>query len=215
MRRRIRGSRVLAGCALLLPAGAGAQDPPKQPLVLTANVAFVDAAGNTDVTTLSGDQRLEYAPPESGWTLTEFASIVYGKTGEETSANALKLGGRADRAITARLSAFAGAGYERNRFAGIARRFEELAGIAYKVLDLPRDWLTAELGAAFTQQRNLDATDDDFVAARAAAAYRHLFTGHAWLQQLVEFLPSLEEAEDRRVNSETSLVAPLSARFAV
>lgn len=206
---------ALAAGLLLVPAALAAQDPPKKPLVVTANVAFVDAAGNTDVTTLSGDQRLEYGPPESGWLFTEFAAMVYGRTEGETSANALKLGVRADRSLTPRLGAFGGASYERNRFAGIARRFEEIAGLAYRVLDRPRDQLSAELGAAFNQQRNLEGLDDNFVAARAAGSYRHLFTEHAWFQQLVEFLPNLEEGEDRRINSESSLVAPLSTRFAV
>ena len=204
---------VLALAALAAPLSA--QESPAKAVAATANVSFVDAAGNTDVTTLSGDQRLEYTPAESGWKLAEFASLVYGRTEGETSANALKLGARADRLIAGRLSAFGGASYERNRFAGIARRFEEIAGLAYKVLDLPKDQLGAEAGASFTQQRNLDGVDDGFVAARAAASYRHLFTEHAWLQQLLEFLPSVEDGADRRINSETSLVAPLSARFAV
>ena len=212
----MRGAALaLLGMAVPAALPLAAQDTPVKAVVATANLAFVDAAGNTDVTTLSGDQRLEYTPPASGWKLAEFASLVYGRTDGETSANALKLGARADRAITGRLSAFGGASYERNRFAGIARRFEEITGLAYKVVDLPKDQLGTELGASFTQQRNLDGVDDGFVAARAAASYRHLFTEHAWLQQLLEFLPSLEDGADRRINSETSLVAPLSARFAV
>ena len=212
----MRGA-ALVFMAAAVPAVAplAAQDTPAKAVVATANVSFVDAAGNTDVTTLSGDQRLEYTPPESGWKLAEFVSLVYGRTEGETSANALKLGARADRELIGRLSAFGGASYERNRFAGIARRFEEITGLAYKVVDLPKDQLGTELGASFTQQRNLDGVDDGFVAARAAASYRHLFTEHAWLQQLLEFLPSLEKGADRRINSETSLVAPLSARFAV
>ncbi len=144
-------ARGVAGAAtviaLLAPGPVLAQDPPKKPLALTASVSFVDAAGNTDVTTLSGDQRLEYAPAGSGWTLSEFVALVYGRTDGVTSANALKLGGRADRAFTDRLSVFGGGSYERNRFAGIARRFEEIAGLAYRLVNAPRDQLSAELGA--------------------------------------------------------------------
>ena len=212
-------ARGLMGTAVVLaslcPAPLAAQEPPKKPLTATASVAFVDAAGNTDVTTLSGDQRLEYAPPGSGWTLSEFVALVYGRTDGVTSANALKLGARADRALSDRLSAFGGGSFERNRFAGIARRFEEIAGLAYRIVTEPRDQLSAELGASFNQQRSVDGTDDAFVAARAAGTYRHLFSEHAWVQQLVEFLPNLETAADRRINAETSLVAPLSERFAV
>lgn len=201
--------------ALSLPVALAAQDPPPKPLVVTASVSFVDAAGNTDVTTLSGDQRLEYSPAGTGWKLAEFVSSVYGRTEGETSANALKLGARADRSITTRLGAYAGASYERNRFAGIARRFEETAGLSYKIVDQPRNQLSAEAGATVNQQRSVDGIDDGFVAARMAGAYRHVFTEHAWVQQLLEFLPNLEVGADRRINSETSVVAPLSSRFAV
>jgi putative salt-induced outer membrane protein YdiY len=201
--------------ALLHALPLVAQDAPKKPLALTASVSFVDAAGNTDVTTLSGDQRLEYAPTGSEWTLSEFVALVYGRTDGVTSANSLKLGGRADRAVTDRLSVFGGGSFERNRFAGIARRFEEIAGLAYLIVNGPRDRLSAELGASLNQQRSIDGTDDAFVAARVAGTYRHLFTEHAWVQQLAEFLPNLETGADRRINTETSLVAPLSERFAV
>lgn len=205
----------VAALALLRAVPLAAQDSPKKPLALTASVSFVDAAGNTDVTTLSGDQRLEYVPTGSGWTLSEFVALVYGRTDGVTSANALKLGGRADRAFTDRLSAFGGGSFERNRFAGIARRFEEIAGLAYRIVDGPRDRLAAELGASFNQQRSIEGRDDAFVAGRVAGTYRHLFTEHAWVQQTAEFLPNLETGADRRINAETSLVAPLSERFAV
>lgn len=211
--RRLMGTAV--ALATILTAPLAAQELPKKPLAATASVSFVDAAGNTDVTTLSGDQRLEYAPTGSGWTLSEFVALVYGRTDGVTSANSLKLGGRADRALTDRLSAFGGGSFERNRFAGIARRFEEIAGLAYRIVRQPRDQLSAELGVSFNQQRSIGGTDDAFVAGRAAGTYRHLFTEHAWVQQLVEFLPNLETAADRRINAETSLVAPLSERFAV
>lgn len=206
---------TLAAIGMLHAAPLRAQEEAEDPLALTASVSFVDAAGNTDVTTLSGDQRIQYAPTGSGWTFTESIALVYGRTDGATSANSLKVGGRADRAFTTRLSAFGGGSFERNRFAGIARRFEEVAGLAYRIVDGKRDQLSAEAGASFNQQRSVDGTDDAFVAARLAGTYRHLFSEHAWVQQLLELLPNLETGADRRINSETSLVAPLSERFAV
>lgn len=188
---------------------------PVKPLTVTANVGFVNASGNTDITTLSADQRLEYRPEGSAWLFTEFLAAVYGRTDGVTSADQLKGGARVDRFITTRLSAFAGATYERNRFAGISRRFEELVGLAFKVLEQPRDILSVEGGASFNQQRSTTGLDESFVAARAAAAYKHLFTETAFFQQLVEVLPNLELSDDLRINTETSLVAPLSERFAV
>jgi len=213
--RRPPGYLAVVLLALAIPAVLAGQDPPPKALLATANVSFVDAAGNTDITTLSGDQRIEYSPLESGWKLTEFLLAIYGRADGVTSANSLKIGGRADREITDRLAAFGGVTYLRNRFSGIARHFEEIAGLAYKVLDRPRDQLSAELGASFNQQRDILGSDDAFVAARAAGAYRHLFAEEAFFQQLVELLPNLEESEDLRINTESSLVAPLSRRLAI
>ena len=199
------------------PATAGAQDPapPPQPFKLTANAGLVSATGNSDITTLSGDQQLEYQPIGSRWTFTQRVGAVYGRTEGVTSANRIEAGLRAQRLITQRISAFVAAEYEKNRFAGIGRRFEEVLGLSYAVLEGPRTELALELGASLNQQRNLEGADDSFVAARTAGTLKHLLTETAYLQQKIEFLPNLEVGDDFRINSVSSVVAPLSRRFAV
>ena len=47
-------------------------------------------------------------------------------------------------------------------------------------------------------------------AARAAGSYKHLFNETAYFLQLAEFLPNLDDGDDLRINTESSLVAPLS-----
>src|SRR5690606_875595 len=42
--------------------------PPPRQIKFTANAGFVDAAGNSEITTLSGDERVEYRPAGTGWT---------------------------------------------------------------------------------------------------------------------------------------------------
>lgn len=208
---------AIGAAAWASPMAAQAQEPapPPPPLKLTANAALVTASGNTELTTLSGDQQVDYQPAGSRWTFTERIAAVYGRTDGVTSANRLEGGLRVQRAIGERLAAFVSGKYERNRFAGIRRRFEEVAGLSYAVLDRPRTAFTVEAGASFTQQRDLEGVDDAFVAARAAGAFKQLFTESAYLQQTIELLPNLEESEDLRINSVTALVAPLSRRFAL
>ena len=208
---------AIGTAALASPMAVHAQEPapPPPPLRLTANAALVSAAGNTDIVTLSGDQQIDYQPTGSRWTFTERIGAVYGRTDGVTSANRIEGGLRVQRAIGERLAAFVSGKYERNRFAGIRRRFEEVAGLSYAVLRRPRTELTVEAGASFNQQRDLEGVDDAFVAARTAGAFRQLFTESAYLQQTVEFLPNVEEGDDLRINSLTALVAPLSRRFAL
>jgi putative salt-induced outer membrane protein YdiY len=197
-----------------VPAAAGAQDAPKR-FNFTANLGYVNAAGNMDFTSLTGEERVDYVTADSGWRYGQSLAAVYGKTSDSTTANALRLSGRVDRFFTSRLSGFGGVGWERNRFAGISRRFEEIVGVAYLLLARPRDELRVEGGASFNQQRSVAGPSDEFVAARAAAAYKHTFFEKAYFLQLAEVLPNLETGDDLRVNAESALVAPLSDLLSV
>jgi putative salt-induced outer membrane protein len=182
---------------------------------VVGNLSFVNTAGNSELTTLSGDETLQKMTTDSLWKFQQTAAAVYGHSEDSTTASAFNAGARVDRILSSRLSAFAGGNWERNRFAGIARRFEEIVGLGFQLLDLERDQLSLEAGASFNQQRSTLGVDDNFVAARAAGAYKHLLTDKAYFQQLAEFLPNLETSEDFRLNTETSLVAPISRAIAL
>jgi putative salt-induced outer membrane protein len=207
---------LLIALALGLPAtGLEGQATPPRTFTVTANAGFVDASGNSEITTLSGDERVEYRPPGTAWTLTQSFGAVYGRTDGATSANRIKGGIRVAHVVEDRLSAFVSGEYEKNRFAGIRRRFEEVVSLAIEVVRAPRTHLSIEMGAAFNQQRDLQDVNNAFVAARSAADFKQNFTESAYFQQKVELLPNLKQGEDLRVNSESALVAPLSKRFAV
>jgi putative salt-induced outer membrane protein len=117
--------------------------------------------------------------------------------------------------LSAPLAIFGAFAFDRNRFAGIARRFEENVGLAFKPIRGDRDKLEFEAGVSFNQQRSILEVSDNFTAARGAGMYRHGFTESAYIQQSVEVLPNLEVSEDLRINTETALVAPLSKRLAI
>jgi putative salt-induced outer membrane protein len=209
VRPAIRSLPSVAALLLALPSAAAAQEEPRR-FTFLASLGYVNAAGNMDFTSLTGEERVDYVTADSTWRYGQHLAAVYGKTSDSTTANALRLGGRVDRFVTSRLSAFAGVGWERNRFAGISRRLEELVGLAYLLLASPSDELRVEGGASFNQQRSVAGLSDEFVAARAAAAYKHTFFEKAYFQQLAEVLPNLETGDDLRVNAESALVAPLS-----
>ena len=208
---------VLSVMLVAAPAVSVAQDPapPAPPFKVTANAGLVSAVGNSEITTLSGDQQVEFRPTGSRWTFIQHVGAVYGRTDGVTSANRIKGGFRVQHVVEERLSAFVAAEYEKNRFAGIRRRFEEVLSLSFDLLGGPRTELAIEMGASFNQQRDLEGVDNSFVAARSGGVFKHLFNDNAYVQQKVELLPNLEVAEDLRINSETALVAPLSRRFAV
>lgn len=200
------------GFALSVPA-LHAQEEAPDPLKLTADIGFVNTAGNTEVTTLNGGEKIE-------WTLTRVTvkqsfAIVYGETDGQTTTSSLRGELRSDYSLSDAMAVFGAFAFDRNRFAGIARRFEENLGLAYKPVRGDRNTLEFEGGVSITQQRSILEVSDNFTAARAAGLYRHGFTETAYIQQTVEVLPNLEVSEDLRINMETALVAPLSKRLAL
>ena len=200
-----------------IPFASGAAQAAKpdtaKPLKVTAGLAYLDASGNTDVTSLTVNERLEWTRPRFVW--AQSANAINGTTDGEESANLLAIGLRGDWKPHGRLSVYSLVNYDRNRFANIGRRFEEGAGLGYSMIERPRHKLATELGAQFVQQRNLEKVSDSFLAGRAAELYRYTFRENTYFEERVEFLPNLEENKDYRMNGEASLVAPLSKHLSL
>ena len=202
---------VLLAAIVLGPSSVHAQaakPDTAKPLKVTAGVAFLDASGNTDVTTLSINERLEWTRPHFLW--TQSINGINSSTDGEESANLLAIGLRGDWKPKGRLSVYSLVNFDRNRFADIRRRFEEGAGLGYRLVDRTHHHLTTELGSQFVQQQNLQDVTDNFLAGRAAELYRYSFKDDTYFEERVEYLPNFEQSEDYRVNVEANVVAPLS-----
>lgn len=214
---------LLALTALTATAAltVAAQDkPPEKPVKIVADLGFVNASGNSEVTTLNVGEKLTWKPTGSRFSFGQVAKYVYGKTDGEKSADQVVVEGRIDYAISARLAAFGGLNYDRDPFAGIDKRFMEPVGLSFLALDAAKHKLTLEGGAAFTQvtYTELQANDqfgEELVSVRAAATYKWLFAEKAYLQEFAEYLPALETDGGYRFNSETAVVAPIAGIFAL
>jgi putative salt-induced outer membrane protein len=213
---KIRGYNFLfaALATMAVASGVSAQAAPATPpnkTTFVADLGFVSATGNTELTTLSVDDKLIHTAGR--WTLSQLGAYVYGKTRGLETANQLLFAGRADYALQPRLTVFGGASFERNPFAGFRRRTDEIAGLSFMVLNGPTDFLSLDGGGVLTQESDVDGTHKSFPAARFAGAYKHLFSKTAYFQQLAEYLPNLQTSGEYRVNTESSIVAPVSAHI--
>ena len=208
MPRQLASAIVLTALwALPIHAQAAKPDTAK-PLKVTAGVAFLDASGNTEVTTLSINEKLEWKRPRFLW--SQSINGINSSTDGEESANLLAIGLRGDWKPKGRLSVYSLVNFDRNRFADIRRRFEEGLGLGYRLVDRTHHRLTTELGSQFVQQQNLQDVTDNFLAGRAAELYRYSFEDDTYFEERVEYLPNFEKTEDYRVNVEANVVAPLS-----
>jgi len=211
---RATSSCLLAAlvCAAV-PRMAPAQAAAEPRLRTTFDLSVVNASGNTRLRTVNAaEQAVFRAAP---WTFTQTFSIVNGSTNGVESANQIRAGVRSDYGFSAHLRAFAIALYERNRFAGISRRFEESVGAAYGALAGPKHILDLEVGAGNNQQRGAGGPIETFWLGRVAGRYRFTFRANSYVEQKVEVLQNLETTADTRVNTELSLVAPLTSKIAL
>ncbi len=215
---RWRVAAVLAAAGLVAPVAGVAQEA-KRPVEGTIDLGFVDVSGNSDVTTLNAAERLVLRT--GGWELVEQFAVVFGRTDGVTSTSHWKAAVRADRTLAKRIALFGQVEFERNTFAGIARRFVETIALRISLLDTPSDRLSLEAGGSYTQERSAPAASGDpatstsFVSAHGAARYKRMLGDPAYVEQSVEFLPNLEISSDVRISSQTALVAPLSKQVAL
>ena len=206
--------RTFTAAFMLVAPAVSAQTPaaPARPWTIQTDFGFVNTAGNTSTTTLNAG--LESGYTTGRWTLGQTFAAVYGRTDGKRSAESYQAGLRADYAFSPRVGIYLMGGWNRNEFAGIARRFEEGTGLRFKAVTTERTQLSLEAGIGLNQQRDLAGVQNDFASARSALRFKQLLGAAAYVQQLVEVLPNLKTSTDVRVNSETALVAPLSSRIA-
>lgn len=191
------------------PPAAAPPPPPPPPLVKTQiDLGFVSTSGNTSVRTLNVAEQLVVNP--APWKFTQTFAIVNGYTSGTETANTLTAGVRADYAVGARFRLYGLVDFTRNRFAGIARRFEEAVGLGYGVLPGPTNVLDVEAGVGRNQQAGVTGPSQQYWTGRLAAHYKLNFTSHAYFEQKVEDIADLQNPRNTLINTESALVAPIS-----
>jgi putative salt-induced outer membrane protein len=190
-----------------------AQDKAPPPSEFNTDLSFVSVSGNTSVTTLSlGERWIRRLAP---WEFQQELGSVYGRNDGTETSNLWRASLRGDYGLSARMALYARTAFDRNKFAGVKSRFAEGVGAVAKLLATDIDQLNVEGGFEMTQQDNLDGTNDSFASLRAASTWKHMLAANTYFFQGVEVLPNLDESDDYRINSETSIVAPLSAHVAM
>src|SRR5687768_4100537 len=199
--------------ASLIASRADAQAKVPPPSEFNTDLGFVSVSGNTSVTTLSLGEK--WIRRIARWEFKQELGAVYGKTDDTETSNQWRASVRGDYGLGANLAIYARTAFDRNKFAGVKSRFAEGVGLVAKLAATDVNQLNVEGGFELTQQDNLDGTSDSFSSLRAASTWKRMFTANAYFYQGVEFLPNLDDSDDYRINSETTIVAPLSSHVAM
>jgi putative salt-induced outer membrane protein len=178
---------------------------------LTLDAGFVNASGNSDFTSANLGEKATWGM--SGWAFTQAAKVLLGETDGSRTTESYDVGARAQRALSARIGAFAFVAYQRDPFAGLATRWSGGPGIAIAVLRSTRDTLGVEAAVTAQRERTTAAVSRSFGAMRTAALFKHSFATAASISQALELVANLKTADDYRLNSETALIAPLSRKI--
>lgn len=210
--------RIALAVLLAAPlATAAAQDAPKKNLEASVSAGFAQNRGNANALATNFGNKLKYTA--KGWVLNQDLSFFYGEANESVNANFWNGGLRAERTLTSRVGLFVATRFDRNVLQGIASRFEEGFGIDAKLIAEKRDQLSLQVGGSMFQQTltagSTASSKANFPAARVGLDYKHSFSDLAFFQQTAEYLPNLSESGVYLMNTESSLVAPLSKRLAV
>lgn len=210
-------SRALTLAALLvagLPAVGFAQDTEQvKPTKITADAAYISTDGNTETTTISGGDKLEHK--HASWLFTQEARAVWGETDGVENAGKYTASLRPDYLFSEKLSAFLIGAWRRDVFGGIARQFEESAGLSFHALTGKVNQLDLEAGAGLLQRKDTLHQQDDFSTARAGVRYKHSFTEKAYFEGRGSYLLNLEDSDDSQGDGSLALVAPIAGKFAM
>ena len=207
-------NRSLFVAALLVSGPLAAQSPPPQPRAreFSTSLSFVNTSGNTSVTTTGVDEKLILRPGWR-WTHTQTFGVIYGKNAGEVNAENYRAGWRSEMALTPRVGTYGQVDFLRNRFKGLAAVYSYSIGLSAQLLSAPRDVISFDAGYSRVSQRATDDVTTEFNSARFAAVYRHNFTDATYLEQTAQVLPNLDDGDDLRIGSVTSLVAPISSHI--
>jgi putative salt-induced outer membrane protein YdiY len=203
---------VLALTLIATPPIDAQEKKPPPPTEFSTDLGFVSVSGNTSTITLAFAEKLIRRIPR--WEFRQEFGTVYGETDGAQTSNMLRALLRADYGLNG-VAIYARGAFDKNKFAGVDSRFGEGIGLAWRVKATDINQLNLEGGFELNQQDNLDGTSENFTALRAASTWKHIFSENSYFFVGLEFLPNLDTSEDYRINSETSVVVPLSSHVAM
>jgi len=145
--------------------------------------------------------------------------FVLSETSEvRTTAEKYVASGRYDHQVTGRLFWFAGAGWDRNRIAGIDNRYTAFGGLGHVLYDTEKTRFRTDYSATYTEQRDVipaPEKESHFAGLRVSWDYfRNLAEGTTYGNETV-IDESLRKTTDWRVDMTNSIAVGINQHLAL
>lgn len=221
--------------ALSKPGRAGAQEPEKG-WKDKAELTFVMTGGNSTASTLGFKNTLDHSWSNGSFQLsaggvrTRTGTVTRAATGtpdnyritetndERTTAESYFVKSRLDRNLSEHSFLFAGAGWDRNTFAGVDNRYGFVAGGGRSWFDEDTRKLKTDVGLTYTIQDDVvedPDTDSGFLGVRGSYDYFRSLTGTTDFSSVLVADQNLKETADFRADWTNSVAVAMSERLAL
>lgn len=229
-----RGLAVV--CGGLLACGSAVAEEPALGWSDKAELSYVQTSGNSEASTLGLKNELKRTWAEALFTLRAGAvraeattffrtavgtpdSFIFVEDKEsELTAESYLLAGRYDHKITERFFWYGGAGWDRNRFAGVQNRYVAEGGVGNIWVDTDTVKFKTSYALTYTDQEDVvevPGSDGSFVGLRLSWDYLHQFGASTTYTNVLVVDDSLEETSDWRADMTNSVAVAMSKRLAL
>lgn len=213
---RVRAG-VLAAGLIAMGASVRAGDPapaaPIRPWSDEAQVTFLNTSGNTRAQTYGAANLFTY-----GWTrlALEVAGAALGASSRRVVLAEQYSGvEKVQENLNGRTYVFEKAGWEKNRFAGIADRVDASLGAGRKLIEADAHALIGEAGAGYIDEQRVRAPRVGFVSGRAYLKYAYTLGKASVFTQEAEYLHDFPHPRGYRLKAVTALAAAMSTRLSL
>lgn len=182
----------------------------------SGELSYVDTGGNTEVSTLSIKNKLQYNFSEKT-AGTWKVGVLTGETSGIKTAESYMTELRVDHLISERVYAALIAGWLKDLFAGIDARYYVGPAVGYKIFVGPKHFLKTEAGVDYVSEeyRTVPKTDADYARGRVFGEYGYDFTETNKFLQSVEYLHDFDNSDNYNVNSVTAIISSLNQYFSL
>lgn len=208
--------RSIAAAVLIaaLAAPALAEDPaaPAKKWKDDAEVSFVNTNGNSRTQTTSAKDSFSY-DFDALTRLEAMGGGLGSKSQGVVTAEQYNASEKLQRKYDDRDYVFEKYSWSRDRFAKVAHRHEISTGVGRELWKTPKDLLIGEAAPGYLNEQRIGSKRVSNATSRVYSKYSHDFTATSKFSQDVEYLQSLADKRDSRLNTETALTTALSAHF--